>query len=270
MNWFWTVLFLFAVGSMFGWTLELFYRRFFSAKKWLSPGFLVGPCLPLYGFGLTLLYLIASIDFSFVGQPILRSVVTVLAMGVAMTLIEYLAGLIFIVGMKVKLWDYSNQWGNIQGIVCPLFSFFWTVLGAAYLFLLHPFFLGTVAWLFDHFAFLFVVGMFYGVLLVDVVWSFRLLAKIRAFAKEHRIVVRLEEFKKNIAERAEKHRFGQFILALQERSRSTAESLQDYFESLRRKTGEMIRKASRGTKPKRNKKQVLKPEAQTNKEKGDR
>ena len=166
-------------------------------------------------------------------------------MGLAMTLIEYLAGLIFIVGMKVELWDYGNQWGNIQGIICPLFSVFWTILSAAYRFLLHPFFRGTVTWLFDHFTFIFVVGLFYGVLLVDVVWSFRLLARIRTFAKEHHIVVRLEEFKKGIAERAQKNRFGQFLLALQERSRSTADSLQDYFENLRRRTGEMMRKTSR-------------------------
>lgn len=240
-----TVLFLFAVGSTFGWALELFYRRFFSARKWLNPGFLVGPYLPLYGFGLCLLYLLSSVDLSFIHARIPREVLTVLMMGLAMTLIEYLAGLIFIVGMKVELWDYGNQWGNIQGIICPLFSVFWTILGAAYRFLLHPFFRGTVTWLFDHFTFIFVVGMFYGVLLVDVVWSFRLLARIRTFAKEHHIVVRLEEFKKGIAERAQKNRFGQFLLALQERSRSTADSLQDYFENLRRRTGEMMRKTSR-------------------------
>lgn len=245
MDVFLTVLFLFAVGSTFGWVLELFYRRFFTAKKWLNPGFLVGPYLPLYGFGLCLLYLLASLDLSFIPARIPREVLTVVMMGLAMTLVEYLAGLIFIVGMKVELWDYSDRWGNIQGIICPQFSVYWTFLGAAYRFLLHPFFRGSVTWLFDHFTFIFVVGMFYGVLLVDVVWSFRLLARIRAFAKERHIVVRLEEFKKDIAERAQKNRFGQFLLALQEKSRSTAESLQDYFENLRRRTGEMMRKASR-------------------------
>lgn len=245
MDLFLTILFLFAVGSTFGWTIELIYRRFFSAKKWLNPGFLVGPYLPLYGFGLCLLYLLASIDLSFIPARIPREVLTILIMGLAMTLIEYLAGLIFIVGMKIELWDYSDRWGNIQGIICPQFSVYWTILGAAYRFLFHPFFHGTVIWLFDHFTFIFVVGMFYGILLVDVVWSFRLMARIRTFAKERHIVVRLEEFKKSIAEHAEKNRFWQFIVALQERSRSTAESLQDYFESLRRRTGERIRKTYR-------------------------
>ncbi len=244
MDLFFTILFLFSLGSAFGWVIELFYRRFFTAKKWLNPGFLVGPCLPLYGFGLIVLYLLASMDLSAIENRVLREVVAVLLMGAAMTLIEYLAGLIFIKGMKVKLWDYSDRFGNLQGIICPLFSFYWTILGAAYRFLIHPFFAGAVAWLFAHFAFLFVVGMFYGVLLVDVVWSFRLLARIRAFAKEKHIVVRLEEFKKSIAERAGKNRFWQFVLSLQERNRSTAESLRDYFDGLRRKTGERIRTMS--------------------------
>ena len=232
MNLFLTVLFLFFLGSSFGWVLELFYRRLFSAKKWLNPGFLVGPYLPLYGFGLILLYFLSNIPLDFLPNKIWQGTVAVLLMGLAMTVIEYLAGLIFIHGMKVKLWDYSNEWGNLQGIICPKFSLFWTALAALYRFLIHPFFLGAVSWLFDHFAFVFVVGMFYGVLLVDVVWSFRLLTKIRAFAKKNKIVVRLEEFKKEIAERANKNKFGQFIIALKERSRSTVDSLQDYFNNL--------------------------------------
>ena len=242
MNLFLTVLFLFFLGSCFGWVLELFFRRLFSAKKWLNPGFLVGPYLPLYGFGLILLYFLSNIPFAFLPNEIWRNTVAVLLMGLAMTAIEYLAGLIFIHGMKVKLWDYSNEWGNLQGIICPKFTLFWTLLAALYRFLIHPFFLGAVSWLFNHFAFVFVVGMFYGVLLVDVVWSFRLLTRIRKFAKENRIVVRLEEFKKEIAERATKNKFGQFITALKERSRSTVDSLQDYFDNLLKRVADPPKK----------------------------
>lgn len=49
------VLYLFFFGGVGGWVLELLFRRFFSGanpeRKWLNPGFLFGPCLPLYGFG---------------------------------------------------------------------------------------------------------------------------------------------------------------------------------------------------------------------------
>lgn len=45
------VLYLFFFGGVGGWVLELLFRRFFSGanpeRKWLNPGFLFGPCLPL-------------------------------------------------------------------------------------------------------------------------------------------------------------------------------------------------------------------------------
>ena len=99
-----TLVLLFYMGGTLGWILELFYRRFFSAKKWINPGVLVGPFLPLYGFGLWVLYGLASIDFSSL-SPFPRALVRVLLIGVGMTVIEYIAGKIFIVGMHVKLWD---------------------------------------------------------------------------------------------------------------------------------------------------------------------
>ena len=68
-------------------------------------------------------------------------------MAIAMTVVEYIAGRIFIIGMNIKLWDYSDEWGNIQGIICPLFSFFWGVIAALYYFFLHPHILNAVYWL---------------------------------------------------------------------------------------------------------------------------
>ena len=57
MNFFLILAFLFFVGSSIGWVIELFFRRFFSAKKWINPGFLVGPYLPIYGFGVVVVVL---------------------------------------------------------------------------------------------------------------------------------------------------------------------------------------------------------------------
>ena len=39
-----------------------------------------------------------------------------------MTATEYIAGVLSLRVMKVRLWDYSNNFGNIQGIICPKFS----------------------------------------------------------------------------------------------------------------------------------------------------
>ena len=59
--------FLFAIGSLLGWCLEVVYRRFSpnnKSRRWINPGFLIGPYLPLYGFGLTALYLLACLLYT--------------------------------------------------------------------------------------------------------------------------------------------------------------------------------------------------------------
>ena len=91
--------FVFFVGAVGGWFIELIYRRIFSAKKWINPGFLNGPWLPLYGFGLGLLYLISSIKV--VDNVVLNNVIIIAIMFVAMTLIEFVAGYIFILTLHL-------------------------------------------------------------------------------------------------------------------------------------------------------------------------
>lgn len=206
---------LFYLGGTLGWILELFYRRFFSAKKWMNPGFLVGPCLPLYGFGLWGLYGLALIDLSSV-PPVPRVFVRVLIIGVAMTVIEYIAGKIFIVGMHVKLWDYSRKWGNVEGIICPEFSLYWTLLGAVYCYAIHPVFHRIVTWFLDRPALSFFLGAFFGILIIDLFYSFRILSKVRKFAAENHLTVRLQALQKNIAGLYDRRKFKHFVFTLRE------------------------------------------------------
>lgn len=200
--------FLFFIGSVAGWILELFFRRFVSAnnpeRKWINPGFCTGPYLPIYGTGLCVLYLLARLeDLNWIANPVWNRVVLFLGMAVAMTLIEYLAGLLSIKVAKVRLWDYSGMWGNIQGIICPLFSLAWAALGALYYFIIHPHILGALAWLSKNLAFSFFIGLFFGVFLIDVVHSAQLLVKLRKFADENQVIVRFEELKGAIRNRRE-------------------------------------------------------------------
>ncbi len=194
--------FLFFTGSVLGWVLEVFFRRFFSAKKWINPGFLTGPYLPLYGFGLSGMFAISRLPIE-TGTPWLDALLIILIMGVSMTVIEYFAGLIFIKGMKIKLWDYSDRPGNIQGIICPLFSFFWLLISAAFYFIMTGPVTEAVRWFVNHIEFAYFVGVITGVFLVDLCHSLHLSVKIRAFAKEKRIVVHYEKLKEFIKDHVE-------------------------------------------------------------------
>ena len=127
--------FLFFMGCIVGWGIEVIFRRFKKenvSRKWVNPGFLVGPYLPLYGFGLCGLYLLASLENTSLIEEVTAGskIVLFLIMAIVMTLFEYIAGLIFIKGMHVQLWDYSKEKFNIQGIICLKFSIFWAILGA--------------------------------------------------------------------------------------------------------------------------------------------
>jgi uncharacterized membrane protein/AraC-like DNA-binding protein len=186
--------FLFFIGSLIGWCLEVIFRRYFSSankeKKWVNPGFLNGPYIPLYGFGLCLLYLLAGTQkYIVVENTVISRIILFVIMALCMTVIEYIAGSIFIKRMKIKLWDYSHERGNIKGIICPRFSFYWAVLGAIYYFLIHPRILDILRWLSENLAFSFVIGFFFGVFILDVWYSMSLTAKIRTFAKENDIVI---------------------------------------------------------------------------------
>lgn len=203
--------FLFFVGSMLGWCTEVLFRRCFTAKKWINPGFLTGPYLPLYGFGVAGLFGISLIPID-TGSAAWNAVIIIFIMGVAMTLIEYIAGLIFIKGLKIRLWDYSDRWGNIQGIICPLFSFFWLLVSAFFYFVISPFAIDAVVWFVNNMAFAFVVGLFFGVFFVDLAHSVNLTAKIRAFAKKHDVVVSFEKLKESIKDKFEvKHKKASFV-----------------------------------------------------------
>ncbi len=203
MNLFLILAFLFFIGSVTGWVLELFFRRFVSTanpeRRWINPGFCVGPYIPLYGFGLCLMYLIASLEgVSVIENIYLNRLVLFAVMAICMTVIEYIAGILILKISNVRLWDYSDRWGNINGIICPMFSAIWALLGAVYYFLIHPYILNALDWLSRNLAFSFVVGMFFGVFIIDVTYSARLLGRLKSFAEEYEVVVRYEHLKAHI------------------------------------------------------------------------
>ena len=192
---------LFVIGSLFGWVMELFFRRFVSQKKWINPGFLTGPYLPIYGFGVLVLYTVSNIPLGIESQAI-DIIVRILIIGIGMTLIEFIAGLIFIKGFGIKLWDYSDRKWNVMGIICPSFSLIWLVVGSLYYFFVNPFIVQGITWLSENLIYTYFIGGIIGAMIVDFSYSIHLATKLKEF-NEYRSI-RFEEFKKEIKERIKK------------------------------------------------------------------
>ena len=243
MNMWLALAFLFFVGSVAGWCLELLFRHFTNPeRKWINPGFCTGPYVPLYGFGLCILFLMGTLeDQDLISDPVWNKVVFFLFAAAAMTALEYMAGVLCLKVVKVRLWDYSGLPGNVQGIICPQFSLAWALLGAVYYFAVHPHILDALAWLSQNLAFSFVVGLFFGVFIIDVIHSAQLVAKLKKFAEDNDVVVRYEALKAHIRaaqdRAAQKYRFFRPFCS----SRPISEHLKEMVQSL-----EKSRKRGRG------------------------
>ena len=185
------ILFVFSVGTFAGWVLELVYRTLVSQKKLVNPGFLSGPYLPLYGFGVTFLYMVSAPQMPLALRILLFFVIT--------TTIELITGEFFLRVYSLRLWDYSDRKFNYKGLICPLFSFYWTVLSLLFYYFIYPslviltdkFFVSPVSY--------WGLGVYYGFFMEDVIISFNLASRIQSLVKEFaekerlRLKVKLKE-----------------------------------------------------------------------------
>lgn len=189
-NKFFELLFLFLFGSLIGYILEFFYRNLID-KEYINPGFLKGPYIPIYGFGLILLNLFSYFSFNLFYKIIL--------FGIVATLIELLTGLFFLKFFKLKLWDYSYLKFNYKGIIAPLFSIYWILLSLFYYLFLHPLMSLILNYVFSNQFLLFLGGIIFGILLIDFGIAFNLSYKIRKLllnTKVKRINLSFSEFRK--------------------------------------------------------------------------
>lgn len=235
---FFRYVFLFLFGGVIGWIIELFFRRFVSQKKWVNPGFLTGPFLPLYGFGVVGFYFMCSLPWeSWIPVKWAAVLVEICVIGALMTLLEYIAGIIFIKGMKIKLWDYSKRWGNIQGIICPLFSAIWLVAGIAYLYLIHPWMTALSDMVIQESLVIvtsFLEGIALGLLFLDFGYSIHLATRIRKAVADSRLVVDWDHIKISIQENALKmKKKAPVIFAFSEKVSTLPNSVKEYVDRLK-------------------------------------
>jgi len=194
---------LFIIGSISGWILELFYRRIVH-KKWINPGYLSGPWLPIYGFGIVILYLVS------IFQVDIWVKITLIFIG--MTLIEYIVGIFFLKVMHMKLWDYSKMWGNVQGVICPLFSIIWGALGAVFVYLLQTPLTDFINFIDKGNYFLFPIGFLTGAFTLDLIHSCNIGRMISSIAQKAHQVLNFQNFKNFIKDND--HRKGKFIIPI--------------------------------------------------------
>lgn len=256
MEYFLLYLFLFLIGCVLGYVFEVIFRRFFSAHKWVNPGFMKGPWLPLYGFGLIIMFSLCLIFINLLPSsfhlynpmdsysrgyesgPTVVDLIPIVSMGFGMTVLEFVAGLIFVKGFKVRLWDYTNMKGNVMGIICPVFSVIWFAVSVIFYYAINPFvYSGSMAiyrYMFGdtdagevaHFGVVFFLGVCYGIMLIDFITSVGLFNRVSKLARDTGIVAKYEKMVEDL-KLGKKEAKEKFMAALPEKLKETIEKPRD-------------------------------------------
>lgn len=225
MNTFLVLVFIFFIGSTIGWILELIFRRLCHGK-WVNPGFLVGPYLPIYGLSLTLMTGMHVFFQSYDLSPIVQ----IILMGLSITLIELIGGLIFL-KQGVRLWDYRDRKFNYKGVICPLFTIIWILMGAVYYIFIAERLFDALEWFSDNLSFSYILGIFTGCIVIDFFYSTKLYKKVKKYAKNNDIDIIYEKLKMHIKDvQKEAREKYSFILPFKQSSK-----MNDYVSSYKEK-----------------------------------
>ena len=120
---------LFLFYSFIGWIIEVIYT-FITEKKFVNRGFLIGPLVPIWGFGAVLITLILKKDDSLFNLAISSAFIG--------TFLEYVVNYVMEKMFKVRWWDYSRLPFNINGRVWLGSSLFFGLGGILVVKFLNP------------------------------------------------------------------------------------------------------------------------------------
>jgi len=109
--------FIYTTGALGYWALELLWR---GKTHWTMP--VTG------GICLVVIYAIAN----FMSEPLWKKW-TLCAC--CITTIEFVVGGLVNIALGWNVWDYSSEFMNLMGQICPLFSLFWGILSIPCVFL---------------------------------------------------------------------------------------------------------------------------------------
>lgn len=103
---------LFLLFCFCGWVYEVIWCNLIENNiGWRNNGFLFGPWLPIYGFGMSLvLFIFRKYKIETPGKMFILGTVIV-------TVVELIGGYIAKLTVGEAFWDYSDLFGNFQGII---------------------------------------------------------------------------------------------------------------------------------------------------------
>lgn len=168
-----------------GWVWESCYVSV-KEKRLVNRGFMKGPFLPIYGSG-ALCVLIVT--FPVRGNYFLMAVIGM----AAATVLEYLTGAVMEALFKVRYWDYSTEFLNLNGYVCLKSTLCWGAMTLAMVYLVQPPVADLVARLPER-------GKYMAVLFITVLASADFATSFKAAIDFRDVLVKVEQLRSELGE----------------------------------------------------------------------
>ncbi len=162
---------LFVIYSIIGWFIEVILK-FFEFKKFINRGFLVGPYLPIYGFGTLLITLLLH---NYYDNTIVLFIFSIVICSILEYLTSYLMEKIF----KARWWDYSERKFNINGRICLETMIPFGIAGVLAVKIINPHFFDIYKTLTPQFLNLFCIT-FVIILFIDFIFSTKIILSIKS------------------------------------------------------------------------------------------
>lgn len=123
-------MFYFFVFSFCGWVLEILFS-YVVLGHFTNRGFFYGPICPIYGCGGIMLLTFLNKRKS---NPVKFFIISVAVFSVFEYAISYGLDALY----NMYLWDYTNEFLNINGRICLIYSLAWGLIAIVFVYLVIP------------------------------------------------------------------------------------------------------------------------------------
>lgn len=121
----------FFIFAFLGWVLETFYSLFVLGH-FTKRGFLYGPLCPIYGFSAIIMLTILKNYKNNSLKLFLYSIIIFSGF-------EYIAGFLLEALFSIRLWDYTEDFFNLNGRISIFYSFAWGIIAILFINHIFPF-----------------------------------------------------------------------------------------------------------------------------------
>ena len=179
------ILIWFLIYGVIGWIFESALRSI-ADKKFVNRGFLFGPFIPIYAFGVTgfvfllnPLYTLKPLEFTLVGLPQGHQTVyfdykyyLIMVGGMVIaSILEYVVSFSMEKLFNQRWWDYTPYKYNTKGRVCFSITFCWGALSVAAVRFIHPLIGKNISNLLPKKVGFVIILVAYSLLFIDIILS---------------------------------------------------------------------------------------------------